>query len=146
MERLVKDASKLQDVQKELGVTVDGTSLSYANILKAIHVVQKSMDIMNTTQKEAEGTIRGSFNMVKSAWGNLMPALIQGGDSFDQCLENLVYSVDKFSDNIMPAVLKALSGVGDLIDKLVPKIEKEFPVLAEKLLPPLIRSAVSLTK
>ena len=146
MERLVKDASKMKDVQKELGVTVDGTSLSYANILKAIHVVQKNMDIMGTTQKEAEGTITGSLNMVKSAWGNLMPALIQGGDSFDQCLENLVYSVDKFSDNIMPAVLKALSGVGDLIDKLVPKIEKEFPVLAEKLLPPLIRSAVSLTK
>lgn len=139
MERLIKDAAKLDK-------SVDANSMSYANIVKAIHAVQKNMDIMGTTQKEAEKTITGSLNMMKSAWGNLMPALIQGGDSFDQCLENLIYSVDKFADNVMPAIEKALGGVGTLIEKLVPKFTEKFPEYAEMLLPPLIKAAVDLTK
>lgn len=139
MERLIKDAAKLDK-------SVDANSMSYANIVKAIHAVQENMGIMGTTQKEAEKTITGSLNMMKSAWGNLMPALIQGGDSFDQCLENLIYSVDKFADNIMPAVEKALGGVGTLIEKLVPKFADKFPEYAEKLLPPLIKAAVELGK
>lgn len=139
MERLVKDAAKIDK-------SVNANSLSFDNIVKAIHAVQDSMYITGTTQKEAEHTISGSLNMVKSAWGNLMPALIQGGDTFDQCIENLVYSVDKFADNAMPAVEKALAGVGTLIEKLVPKFTKKFPEYAEKLLPPLIKAAIELTK
>ena len=139
MQRLVKDAAKLDK-------SIDGNSLSYANIVKAIHAVQESMYITGTTQKEAEKTITGSLNMVKSAWGNLLPSLIQGGDSFDQCVENLVYSVDKFADNAMPAVEKALSGIGTLIEKIVPKFAEKFPVYAEKLIPPLINAAWALTK
>jgi phage-related protein len=144
MERLIKDAAKMEDVQKKLGITVDANSMSYGNIVKAIHIVQEQMYINGTTQKEAEKTITGSLNMVKSAWGNLMPALIQGGDTFDQCVENLVYSVGKFSDNIMPAVQKALAGVGSLIEKLAPTLEKEFPKIVDNLLPPLLKAATSL--
>ncbi len=139
MQRLIKDAAKLDK-------SVDANSMSYANIVKAIHAVQENMYITGTTQKEAEKTITGSLNMVKSAWGNLMPALIQGGDTFDQCLDNLIYSVDKFADNIIPAAEKALGGVGTLIEKLAPKFAEKFPELAEKLIPPLLKAAVSLTK
>lgn len=139
MQRLVKDAAKLDK-------SIDGNSLSYANIVKAIHAVQESMYITGTTQKEAEHTITGSLSMVKSAWQNLMPALIQGGDSFEQCVENLVYSIEKFADNAMPAIEKALAGVGTLIEKLVPKLAKKFPEYVEMLLPPLITAAVSLIK
>lgn len=146
MQRLIKDASKMKDVQKKLGVTIDANSMSYGNIVKAIHVVQEQMYINGTTQKEAEGTITGSLNMVKAAWGNLMPALIQGGDTFDQCIENLVYSVDKFSDNIIPAMEKALGGIGTLIEKLAPKFAEKFPALAEKLIPPLLKAAVEIVK
>lgn len=139
MERLIKDAAKLDK-------SVDANSMSYANIVKAIHAVQENMGIMGTTQKEAEGTITGSLNMMKSAWGNLLPALIQGGDTFDQCFENLIYSVDKFADNVMPAIETALQGAGTLIEKLVPKFAEKFPVYAEKLLPPLIKAAVDIAK
>ena len=137
MKRLVADAAKLDK-------SIDANSLSYGNIVKAIHAVQVKMDIYGTTQKEAEKTITGSFNSMQSAWGNLLPALIQGGDSFNQCVDNLVYSVGKFAENIKPAILKALSGVGDLIDKLAPMIEENIPTLVDELLPPLIKAAVAL--
>lgn len=137
LQRLIQDAAKLDK-------SIDASSMSFANIVKSIHAVQESMDIMGTTQKEAEGTITGSLSMVKSAWGNLMPALIQGGESFDRCVENLIYSVDKFADNLMPALQKALSGAGRLIERLAPKLEEVFPELTAKLLPPLLKAATSL--
>ena len=57
MERLIKDASKMKDVQKELGVEVDASSMSFGNIVNAISVMQKSMDIAGTTSKEASTTM-----------------------------------------------------------------------------------------
>ncbi len=109
MERLVADAAKLDK-------TIDGTSPSYGNIVKAIHAVQVETGIYGTTQKEAEHTITGSLNSMRSAWNNLLPAMIEGGDSFDQCVDNLVSSVDIFAGNIMPVVEKALGGGGRLAD------------------------------
>lgn len=146
MSRLVKDAANMTDVQKKLGVTVDSSSLSFDNIVNAIHVMQESMDINGTTAEEAEKTISGSLASMKSAWNNLLPALVMGGDSFDRCVDNLVDSVMTFKDNIMPAITKALSGVGELITRLAPTIEKYFPVLVNELLPPLIKATVALVK
>lgn len=137
--QLVNDAAKIDK-------SVKSNDLSYANLVKAIHAVQVKMGIYGTTQEEAEKTITGSLSMVKAAWGNLMPALIQGGDAFDQCIENLVYSFDKFSDNAMPALQKALGGIGRLIETMAPKIEKEFPKMVDELLPPLIKAATSIVK
>ena len=139
MQRLIKTAAKTDK-------SIKANDLSYANMVKAIHEVQKNMGIMGTTQKEAESTITGSLNMVKSAWGNLMPALIQGGDSFDQCINNLVYSVGKFAGNVKPAILKAISGAGKLIETLVPKIAEEIPTLVNELLPPLIKAGLSVVQ
>lgn len=138
--------------------SVKANDISYANLVKAIHAVQVEMDIYGTTSKEAFGTITGSLNTFKGAWGNLMPALIQGGDAFDQCVNNLVDSLVGFKDeatgeikgglinNLMPAIEKALAGVGTLIDRLAPIISEQFPTIAQKLLPPLIKAAVELTK
>lgn len=137
MKRLIKDAAKLDS-------SVDANSTSYANLVKAIHVVQENMGITGTTAKEASSTISGSLASMKSAWGNLLPALIQGGDSFDQCVDNLVESVKTFAKNVKPAIIKALSGVGKLIEELAPIIEQEFPAMVDELLPPLIKAATSL--
>ena len=157
LKRLIKEASTMTDVQSELGVTVDSSSLSFANIINAISVVQKNMDISGTTAKESAHTISGSIASMKAAWSNMLPALIKGGDSFDQCMDNLIESIvgveDKFGNttggvinNLRPAITKALSGVGELIEKLAPIIEKEFPVLVDQLLPPLIKATGALLK
>ena len=133
MERLLKDAGKLAGQKFDIS--------SYADVIEAIHVIQENMDITGTTAKEAEKTISGSLASMKSAWNNLLPALIKGGDSFDQCVDNLVKSVKAFAGNIMPAIKKGLSGVGKLITELSPIIAKELPSLINSILPSLISSA-----
>ena len=148
MERLIKDAAKMDK-------SVKANDLSFGNIVKAIHAVQTNLDITGTTAREASTTISGSLSSMKSAWGNLMPALIQGGDQFDQCLKNLIESIVGVEDetgkrvggvinNLKPAITKALSGIGTLITELSPTIEAELPKLIDELLPPLITAATSL--
>lgn len=137
MQRLIKDAAKLDS-------SVDANSMSYGNMVKALHAVQENMGITGTTAKEASSTISGSWEGVKSTWANLMPALIQGGDSFDQCVKNLVSSAKTFGKNVMPAVKSALSGVGSLVTELAPIIAAELPSMITSVLPSLISGAVTL--
>ena len=138
LKRLMKDAQKLTGKKYDIS--------NFSDIVEAIHAVQDKMGITGTTAKEASTTITGSLNSMKASWQNLMPALIQGGDAFDQCVDNLVDSAKTFFKNIKPAIIKALSGVGELIEELAPIIEKEFPALVDELLPPLISAATSLLK
>lgn len=138
MKRLLKDAEKISGQKFDLS--------SYADIVQAIHVIQENMDIAGTTSKEASETISGSWSSMKAAWSNTLTSLVLGGDDFDRCVDNLVDSAKTFGKNIMPAIEKALEGVGDLITELAPIIEKELPGLIDTLLPPLIKAATSLLK
>ena len=52
MQRLIKDASQMTDVQKRLGITVDGSSMSFANVVNAISVMQNSLDISGYSADE----------------------------------------------------------------------------------------------
>ena len=138
LKRLMKDAQKLTGEKYDIS--------NFSDVVKAIHAVQENMGITGTTAKEASSTISGSLASMKASWQNLLPALIQGGDAFDQCVDNLVDSAKTFFKNIKPAIVKALSGIGDLITELAPIIEKEFPTLVDELLPPLIKAATALLK
>ena len=138
MQRLVKDAAKLDK-------SVDANSLSYGNIVQAIHAIQVQTGIYGTTQKEAEKTITGSLNAMKSSWGNLLTAMASG-ENLDQCIDNMVSSVEIFAGNVMPVTEKALLGLGTVIEKIAPIIADKLPDLAVKLLPPLIKATISLTK
>lgn len=139
MQRLIKDAAKIDK-------SVDANSMSYGNLVKAIHAVQTKMGITGTTAKEAEGTISGSLAAVKATWANLLPALVQGGGNLDQCITNLVSSVKTFAGNIMPVIQKALSGVSTLIAELAPVIVKEVPTLVQTALPALLSAATSIVQ
>ena len=138
MERLLKDASKIAGVEFDIS--------SYADVVQAIHVIQENMGIAGTTAKEASETISGSWSSLKAAWSNTLTSLIIGGDEFDRCIDNLVESAKTFGKNIMPAITKALEGVGALIVELAPIIESELPGIIDTLLPPLIKAATSLLK
>lgn len=138
MKRLLKDAQAISGIKYDIS--------SYADIVQAIHVIQENMDITGTTSKEASETISGSFASMKAAWSNMLTGLVVGGKTFDTCVDNLVKSAKTFGKNIMPALEKALEGVGKLITELAPIIEKEIPGLIDTLLPPLIQAATSLVK
>lgn len=140
MARLIKDAAKLKDVQKELGVTVDSNSMSFGNIVNAISVVQKNMDIMGTTSKEASTTIQGSISSMKASWQNLLTGLSDNTQDFDTLLNNFVNSGLTVFDNILPRVKIVFDSIPKLINAVLPKI----PGLLQSILPGLISATFSL--
>lgn len=142
MERLVADAAALTDVQDKLGVTVDANSLSFENIVAAIHVVQDNMGIMGTTSREAENTIQGSVNGMKAAWENFLTGMADPEQDFDALVQNLVQSIQTAASNIVPRLQEIIptliEGLGELVDQLSPyvgeTIEELAPTIKEALL------------
>lgn len=144
MERLIKDASRMKDVQKKLGVTVDESSLSFANIVNAISVVQSSMGIMGATAEEASTTIEGSVNAMKSAWKNLLVGIADDNADFKTLVNNFVDSAITAGDNLIPRLETVLDGLGTLIttgsETILPKV---IDILMDNL-PALIDAGVNL--
>ena len=132
MSRLIADASKMTDVQNELGITVAEGDMSFANIANAISVVQKNMGLMGTTAQEASGTISGSTGSMKSAWQNLVTGIADDNADFGTLVDNLVTSIvgkdgeGGFINNILPRIQTALDGIVKMVvsltDTLLPKI------------------------
>ena len=147
MQRLIKDAAALDS-------SIDANSMSFANIVKAINVVQTEMGITGTTALEAGRTISGSIGAMKSAWTNLLTGLADGNADIEQLVDNLVTTIvgDGTESNlgvfgnIMPAVETALNGAGKLVQNLVPKIMNNVPSILKKNLPTLVKAAVSTVK
>lgn len=126
MKRLIKEAAAMTDTQKELGVTVDSNSMSYANIVQAIHVVQANMGIMGTTSKEAATTIQGSTASMKSAWENLLTGIAAPEQDFQTLVDNLVDSVITAGNNIIPRIKEIvptlIDGLSELVTQLAPYV------------------------
>ena len=132
MQRLISDASKLKDVQKELGVTVDSSSLSFGNIVNAISVMQKKMDIAGTTSKEASSTIEGSVNSMKASWQNLLTGLADGNQEIGPLIDNFINSVATAWENLKPRIKQTVDGIKQAISEIWSKrgdIKKEIPEL-----------------
>lgn len=145
-QQLVKDASKLKDEMKALGVTVDDTSLDFGNMVNAISVMQMHMGISGTTVKEAGTTITGSINAMKAAWENFKVALIDKDYDMHEVLDNLMTTIfgdgsDTFLGvlgNVVPAVESALTGLSDVVsNRMGDVIEKILPI-ANSIIPKFI--------
>ena len=100
MQRLVSDTSKMTDIQEQLGITVDGSSLSFGNIVNAISVAQASLGIMGTTSKEASTTVWGSFNQMKAAVINYQASMGQADADTKTTFDNMYQSVLTFANNV----------------------------------------------
>ena len=154
MERLIKDASKMKDVQKELGVEVDASSMSFGNIVNAISVMQKSMDIAGTTSKEASTTISGSVNSMKSAWSNLLTGIADDNADFQGLVENFVSTLISEDGkggvigNLLPRIKSVVTGMGmlffALVEDVLPQILEQIPSLLEGFGPTLMDALNSL--
>lgn len=122
----MKEASTLTDVQKELGITVDGTSLSYSNIVAAIHVVQSNMGILGTAHEEAEKTIQGSTASMRAAWENVLVAIADPEQDVGEAVDNLVESVIVAGENIVPRIQEIVptlvEGISGLVTQLAPYV------------------------
>ena len=104
MQRLISDASKMTDVQEQLGVTVDGSSMSFDNVVNAISVMQQSLGIAGTTSKEASTTIWGSFNQMKAAAIDYSASLGQTDGDTKTAFDNMYQSAVTFANNVKAAL------------------------------------------
>lgn len=126
MQRLIKDAANMKDVQKDLGVTVDANSMSFGNIVNAISVMQKKMDIAGTTSKEASTTIQGSIASLKSAWDNLLTGVADDDADWDNLVSNFFDSIFTAADNVLPRIgtiaFGVMSLIRDTVTELLPEV------------------------
>ena len=126
MKRLISDASKMTDVQKELGVTVDASSLSFGNIVNAISVVQKQMGITGTTFDEAEKTIEGSVNSAKAAWENFEAGVISANDlvhTFWIAAHNVFTNLGQIIPRLGKTGMDVVSALAGKIGGAVPQVK-----------------------
>ena len=145
MERLIADASKMTDVQKELGITVEEGDMSFANIANAISVVQKNMGMMGTTALEASGTISGSTGSMRSAWQNLLTGMDDNAD-FEKLVDDLVVSIvgkdgeGGFLNNMLPRIQNALDGIVQMVSSLADTLLPQVAEIAVDLITNLVNS------
>ena len=145
MARLIQDASKMTDVQKELNVSVKDGDMSFGNIVNAISVMQKKMDIAGTTAKEASSTISGSANAMKSAWQNLLTGMADDNANFDGLINNFVDSILTFGYNILPRIHTVIDGIGKLLTSFAKDVlPKLLPIIVDSIaeMTPTLISAV----
>ena len=146
MERLIADASKMTDVQNELGITVAEGDMSFANIANAISVVQKNMGLMGTTALEASGTISGSTGSMKSAWENLVTGIADDNADFETLVNNLVESIvgrdgeGGFINNMLPRIQTALDGIVKMVVSLTDTLLPQIVVIGTDLITNLVGS------
>ena len=142
MQELLDKAHELSGVEYNID--------SYADIVQAIHVVQDEMGITGTTSKEAATTIEGSLNAVKGAWTNLIAGFANPDADMGKLMDDLVVALvgknkgEGLLNNLLPAVERALNGIGVFLVKAAPIISKRLPALMKAILPSLIKAATAL--
>ena len=149
MERLLADAEKISGVKYDIS--------SYADVVEAIHVMQESMDIAGTTAKEAEATISGSVNALKSAVSNLIVGFGDADADMELLCNNMVDAFKTVVANITPVIENIVAALPTAMDALLTAVGELLPTLLEavtelfsqvletllSLLPQLIPAAVS---
>ena len=134
MERLIKDAAKLDSA-------VDANSMSFENIVLAIHAVQTNLDIAGTSSNEAATTIQGSTNMMKSAWQDLLDALSAKPEDdlpIGEAVQKFAESALTSYDILLQTVERALVGIGEMIDQMIPPLMDRLPEFVNEVLPKLV--------
>ena len=122
MERLIADANEYAAAN---GMAADLSIESFSDIVTAIDLVQQKQGIAGTTAKEAAKTIEGSLNMTKAAWQNLVVGFTDPNADIGKLASDLLQSVGIAAKNVVPAVGRALKGIGQAIVEYAPTLINE---------------------
>lgn len=150
MQSLIDKANELAKAQGEMGdLTID----SYADIVKAIHLVQEDMNIAGTTEREAMKTMEGSLNATKSAWTNLTLA-IGKGEGISEAIDNIstaIFGLEGDTENetglinqIVPRIQTTMESIGEVVAQAGPILADKLPLLMDSILPTLLTSTQTL--
>jgi hypothetical protein len=90
MARLITDAEKLNKSFKAQRDKKGDLTMSYADIVDALHIVQDNMGITGTTAKEASSTIEGIINSAKAAYQNWITGLADDNADIDEPVKKQV--------------------------------------------------------
>ena len=138
MEELLADAEKLTGVHYEIG--------NMADMANAIHAIQVEMGITGTTAEEAGATLQGSARAAKAAWDNLLTGLADDNADIDVLIDNFVTQAEGAFNNMFPRIVKAIEGVGNLIERLLPTVLDKLPDIITSAVPGLISAGITLVK
>lgn len=126
MQRLLSDA---EAIQRANGNMVTYSIDSFSDMVEAIHVVQENMGIAGTTAAEAEHTISGSINTLKSSFENFVIGLGTEGADIEKLTQNMTDAFLNVVTNVQPVVERLLQALPDAISTLVPVLIAEAPKL-----------------
>lgn len=144
MERLITDAEKLDSSFKASRDKNKKLTMSYSDIVDAIHIVQTNMGITGTTAQEAASTISGSVSATKAAWSNLITGIADDNADMGQLIDDFVESALTAADNIIPRIGVIMDGLGQLISTALPQI---LPIIVQVItdnLPMIIESGMQI--
>lgn len=124
MQRLISDANKVKEANGEMAdLSID----SFSDVVEAIHIMQDSMGIAGTTQKEALTTIEGSVNAAKAAWSNWVTELGKDESNMEEVTEALVESIVAVASNVLPRLMVIFDGIVAEIPNLFSRIVELLP-------------------
>ena len=114
------------------GYMVDGVEeLTSSDILDILEKAADQYGVLGKTAKEAMKTIQGSTKATKAAWTNLVTGIADDNADFDKLVNDFVDSVSAMLDNLIPRILTAIEGLGELIPKLIEVLMNHLPEIIQ---------------
>lgn len=132
---------EVKKVAKDMGISYDEVM---AKMKDGTLTVNDAQILLGTTAREASTTIEGSLNAMKASWDNLVVGIADDNADIDSLITQFIESATTALGNILPRIEQILTGIGQLIEKMVPIIMEQLPVLINDVLPQLIESGIAM--
>lgn len=132
MQNLINDANTYaESIGETSGMTID----SFADIVRAIDLIQQKQGIAGTTMKEALTTIEGSVRMAKNSWQDFMTAVGSGDtDRIRETMQGIRVAIfgtwDEDQDQMVGGVIRNIMPV---FQRAIEAVADELPALASSL-------------
>lgn len=127
LDRLLRDAEAY--VKETQGLDLSFDVGNYADVIRAIGLIQEKAGIAGTTAREGEGTIAGSLSSLRASWDNLQTTLANPKASQqekDAMTDAFTASLRAFLNNIKPVIMTAVRALIDVVIELVPDLLLEL--------------------
>lgn len=141
MERLIADANTWA---KENGKAADLSIDSFSDVVTAIDYIQQKQNIAGTTAREAGSTIAGSFQMTRAAWDNLVTGFADPEANIAELTQNVIESAGIAAQNVLPAIMQALDGIGQAFTEILPTIVAKIPEAISQVGMPMLNAGMGL--
>lgn len=109
----------------------DVKELTSSDILDILEKTAEQYGVLGKTAEEAMKTIQGSTKATKAAWTNLVTGIADDNADFDKLVNDFVDSVSAMLDNLIPRILTAIEGLGELMPKLIEVLMNHLPEIIE---------------